>query len=63
MPQYVIKFPDDWYLRGTTATGDIERADRFNSTADATKRLAQCRHYFKQKALRDHEIVPVEEAP
>jgi hypothetical protein len=56
---YIVQFPAEWYMRSTTATGDIERADRFNTREEATLALQQRSKWFKPAYRKAAKIVEV----
>jgi len=45
--RYIVKAPDGWYLRGTSWTGDIERADRFGDQAAAYAAIGRVKKFTK----------------
>jgi hypothetical protein len=54
---YIVKFPAEWFLRGTTATGDIARATRFATEADAHLALEKAGKFMKRAAIKAARIV------
>jgi hypothetical protein len=50
--KYVVAFPDGWWLRGTVATGDRDRATRYGSEEDARAGLAAAKRFFKPASVR-----------
>lgn len=53
---FIIEFPGEWYLRNTTATGDIERATRFNTEKEAVDHLRDSKS-FKFAAKKGARIL------
>jgi hypothetical protein len=44
---YIITAPNGWWLRGTTWTGDIEKADRFSDQASAYAAIGRAKKFMK----------------
>jgi len=51
LKSFVVAFPDGWYLRDNTATGDINQAERFPSEAAAQLALARREHHFQSTSF------------
>jgi len=45
--RYVVTAPNGWWLRGTTWTGEIERADRFDDQASAFAAIGRMKRFTK----------------
>lgn len=56
---YVVEFPHNYYLRGTTATGDPERATRFATEAEARAALQRNRKFLRAAVWKAAKIVQV----
>jgi len=64
---FIIEFPvqpatlGSWYLRGTTSTGDIERAERFVDEEAARKALGDRKKWFKRASIKTARFISVDQ--
>ena len=56
---YIVAFPDNWYLRGTVATGSIDRATHYTSRDEAAAALVKASKFMKRAAVKAARIVEV----
>ena len=54
---WIVEFPNDWFLCGTVATGDRERATRFPTEDAAQAALAAARKFLRPAAIKAAKIV------
>jgi hypothetical protein len=53
----LVEFPGGWFLRGTVATGDRDRATRYATAEAAEAALATARKFLKPAAIKAAKIV------
>jgi hypothetical protein len=61
---YIVEFPNSWFLRGTVATGTIDRATKFETETDAHVALDKAKKFLGSRGTKNARIVRLEqEAP
>jgi hypothetical protein len=58
---FVVEFPAGWWLRGTAATGAVERATQYRDKAAARDGLCAARKFLRPRAFKAARIVPAPE--
>lgn len=60
MQSFIVEFPGGWFLRGTVATGDKERATRFENREAARAHLNSARKFLRPAAHKAARIIEVD---
>lgn len=59
MTQFVVVYPNGWFLRGTTATGEEDRATRFDTEEQAHTALNLNKKFLNAQAFKAARIQPI----
>lgn len=59
---FIVQAPGEWYLRGTTFAGSIERATRFPTIEVAQAAIDFAAKFSRPKIVKTWRIVPAPDA-
>lgn len=57
---YIITFPNGWFLRGTAATGEKERATVYQTLDQAQAGKEKAKQFYKSRVFKSMQIVKID---